>query len=72
MINKSLLSINDQKDVKNEIDALRKLDHRNIVNYFEVYENEYFISIVMEYCPGGELFDSPKRLVKKNLQYTEL
>jgi calcium-dependent protein kinase len=36
---------------------LRKLDSPNIVKYYETYEDDKNVYIVMEYCPGGELFD---------------
>ena len=36
---------------------LKKLDHPNIIKYFEKYENQSFIYIVTELCPGGELFE---------------
>jgi len=50
------------KSVYNEITALRKIDHPNIIKLFEVYENEMFIHLVIEYLKGGELF---KRLQNK-------
>lgn len=40
-----------------EIAILKKLDHPNIIKYYETYENAKYLYIVMEYCPGGELFD---------------
>lgn len=49
---------------KEEIDALhdevailQNLDHPNIVKYYETYDDVKFIYLVMELCPGGELFD---------------
>eukprot|EP00345_Euplotes_harpa_P013076 CAMPEP_0168334530 /NCGR_PEP_ID=MMETSP0213-20121227/10329_1 /TAXON_ID=151035 /ORGANISM="Euplotes harpa, Strain FSP1.4" /LENGTH=114 /DNA_ID=CAMNT_0008339205 /DNA_START=13 /DNA_END=354 /DNA_ORIENTATION=+ len=38
-----------------EIEILKDLDHPNIIKYFEMYENNKFVYIVMEYCSGGEL-----------------
>ena len=38
-----------------EVEILRKLDHPNIVNYFETYEDEHYLNIVMEYIPGDNL-----------------
>jgi calcium-dependent protein kinase len=40
-----------------EIRILRTLDHPNIVKYYETFEGDQYIYIVMEYCSGGELFD---------------
>mgnify|MGYP000391213482 CR=1 FL=1 len=45
-----------------EIDVLRKLNHPNIVNYYDFYEDEKYIHIVMEYCSGGDMLD---RLISK-------
>ena len=42
--------------IEREVDILRSLDHPNIVKYFETYEDEHFIHIVMEYIPGDNLF----------------
>ena len=44
------------ESIKREIDILRSLDHPNIVKYFETYEDEHFLHIVMEYIPGDNLF----------------
>ena len=43
--------------IKNEIDMLKKVDHPNIVKYFETYENDSFLYLVMELCTGGVIFD---------------
>ena len=47
----------DIKQLKEEIKILQTLDHPNIVKYYETYENRDYLYIVMEYCPGGDLFD---------------
>lgn len=36
---------------------LTTLDHPNIVKYYQTYEDTKYMYLVMEYCPGGELFD---------------
>lgn len=41
----------------NEINALKKLDHPNIIKLFEIYEDEDDVYLVQELCSGGELFD---------------
>lgn len=43
--------------LRQEVVFLRKLDSPNIVKYYETYEDEENVYLVMEYCPGGELFD---------------
>lgn len=43
-------------ELKNEIRSIRRLDHPNIVRFHEVYYNEKQISIIMDYCEGGDLY----------------
>jgi calcium-dependent protein kinase len=43
--------------LKQEVIFLRRLDSPNIVKYYETYEDQDYVYLVMEYCPGGELFD---------------
>jgi len=40
-----------------EVGILTKLDHPNIVKYYETYVDEKYIYLVMEYIDGGELFE---------------
>ncbi|XP_071954375.1 maternal embryonic leucine zipper kinase-like isoform X2 [Antedon mediterranea] len=47
----------DLPRVKTEIKALQELVHQHICTLYEVVETEKKIFMVMEYCPGGELFD---------------
>eukprot|EP01084_Bolivina_argentea_P273943 466773_1 len=42
--------------MKNEIEVMRSLDHDNIVQLHEVYEDRNYIYLVMDYLSGGELF----------------
>lgn len=39
---------------------LTRLDHANIVKYYESYQDEKKIYLVMEYVNGGELFEKIK------------
>ena len=41
--------------LKREVDILSNMDHPNIVKYFGIFEDEYFIHIVMEYLKGHDL-----------------
>ena len=50
--------LNDNLDlVVQEIAALNKLDHPNIVKYFETYNDIKYIYLVMEYIQGIPLFE---------------
>ena len=40
-----------------EVEILKTLDHPNILKVFEYFEDDVDYYIVMEYCPGGDLFD---------------
>lgn len=44
-------------DLKNELDLMKILDHKNIIKCIEVYENRHKNYIIMERCTGGDLFD---------------
>ena len=44
------------KELENEIDILRTLDHPNIVRAHEVYVEKNQIYLVMELCDGGDLY----------------
>jgi calcium-dependent protein kinase len=41
----------------NEINALKTLDHPNVIKLFEIYEDKEYIYLVQEYLEGGELFE---------------
>ena len=47
----------DLKLLLNEINILAKLSHPNIMQIFEIFDDNTNIYIVSEYCKGGELFD---------------
>ena len=55
-IKKNIFNKHSIESIKREIDILRSLDHPNIVKYFETYEDEYYLHIVMEYIAGDNLF----------------
>ena len=56
IINKKHLEVTDLEQIKSEIDILKIAKHPNIIKLYDVYENEKYIYIIMEYCPGGDLF----------------
>ena len=49
-------SEDDDREILNEINILRTLDHPNILKIFEFYSSKESYSIVTELCQGGELF----------------
>uniref|UniRef100_A0A8C9QKE5 non-specific serine/threonine protein kinase n=1 Tax=Spermophilus dauricus TaxID=99837 RepID=A0A8C9QKE5_SPEDA len=51
------IGTSDLPRVKTEIDALKNLRHQHICQLYHVLETANKIFIVLEYCPGGELFD---------------
>jgi calcium-dependent protein kinase len=57
---KSLPKANLASDIeyyRRELEILMFVDHPNIVNFYEVYEDEAYLHLVMELCCGGDLFD---------------
>ncbi len=60
----------DEKEIKNEINILKTMDHPNIVKIFEFYSNDQNYSIIMEYCKGGKLLTEIRNLAPFNEQYT--
>ena len=54
IIQKAKVNINA---LLNEINILSKLSHPNIMQIFEVFDDNTNVYIVSEYCKGGELFD---------------
>ncbi|RVE76412.1 hypothetical protein OJAV_G00007290 [Oryzias javanicus] len=47
----------DLPRVKLEIEAMKNLSHQHICRLYHVIETSSQIFMVLEYCPGGELFD---------------
>ena len=45
----------DLELAKVEIDILKISQHPNIIKLYDIYENENYIYIIMEYCSGGDL-----------------
>uniref|UniRef100_UPI00398F8508 maternal embryonic leucine zipper kinase n=1 Tax=Pristiophorus japonicus TaxID=55135 RepID=UPI00398F8508 len=47
----------DLPRVQTEIEAMKNLSHQHICRLYHVIETAQKIFIILEYCPGGELFD---------------
>ena len=50
----------EEENLMNEVDILRKLDHPNIVKITDFYSLKTEYNIITEYCQEGELFDEIK------------
>ena len=61
----------DLSKFKNEINILSKVDHPNIIRLYEIFEDERYISLIMEYCQGGELFQKINDLAEKDQSFSE-
>uniref|UniRef100_A0AAZ3RVZ1 non-specific serine/threonine protein kinase n=1 Tax=Oncorhynchus tshawytscha TaxID=74940 RepID=A0AAZ3RVZ1_ONCTS len=47
----------DLPRVKVEIEAMKSLSHQHVCRLYHVIETDTRIYMILEYCPGGELFD---------------
>ncbi|OVA02010.1 Protein kinase domain [Macleaya cordata] len=57
------------EDVRREVKILRALaGHKNLVQFYDAYEDEENVYIVMELCKGGELLD---RILSRGGKYSE-
>ncbi|QCE05486.1 Protein kinase [Vigna unguiculata] len=57
------------EDVRREVKILRALTgHKNLVQFYEAYEDDENVYIVMELCKGGELLD---RILSRGGKYPE-
>merc|ERR1712096_287849 len=57
-VDKNALTKEDLDDFFNELDILNNLDHPNIVQVVDAYECDNVITIIMQLCHGGELYDN--------------
>jgi len=57
VLRKSHMDEDEKRMLFNEINILKEIDHPNIVNMYEFFEDEKRYYLVTEICKGGELFD---------------
>lgn len=50
---------------------IKALDHPNIINLQEYFEDEERIYVIFELCKGGELFQDINYRIKNKLRFTE-
>ena len=48
---------NDIQKIRKEINILKRIRHKNIIQLYEIIESKSNLYIVMEYCENKELFD---------------
>ncbi|EEF40200.1 calcium-dependent protein kinase, putative [Ricinus communis] len=57
------------EDVRREVQILRALTgHKNLVQFYDAYEDDDNVYVVMELCTGGELLD---RILSRGGKYSE-
>jgi serine/threonine protein kinase len=52
--------ITEKKDLERifrEMSIVKNLNHPNIIKTYEIFDNEKYYYMIMDYCKGGELFD---------------
>ena len=57
----SELTGDNMKKIKYETDLMKKLNHPNITKILEMFEDEKYFLIIMEYINGGNLFSFVKK-----------
>lgn len=57
IIQKEKLDDNDKQRIEREMSILTSLNHINLIQVNEIFEDNFSYFIIMEYCKGGELFN---------------
>jgi calcium-dependent protein kinase len=60
IIKKNEIPEDERNAMLKEVSILKSLDHPNIIKMFDMYQDDIYYYIVIEYCSGGELFDRVK------------
>ena len=68
IMNKNNMDSSDLELVRTEIEILKICQHPYIIKLYDIFENVDYIYIIMEYCPGGDLFSY---LQKRNFTLKE-
>ncbi|EAW11405.1 serine/threonine-protein kinase [Aspergillus clavatus NRRL 1] len=62
VVRKFEMNSNQRANILKEVQIMRQLDHPNIVQLIHFSESRQYYYIVLELCPGGELFHQIVRL----------
>ncbi|XP_065070111.1 serine/threonine-protein kinase Nek8-like [Rhopilema esculentum] len=65
------LTTEDRIASKNEINVLKMLHHPNIIGYYDSFTAEKSLMIVMEYAPGGTVYDYLQQRLSQNMLLEE-
>lgn len=70
VIDRKCDDVSDDQDglIEKEVKIISSLDHPNIIRLVEFMTSANFYYLVLEYCPGGELFDE----IAKRSVYNEV
>jgi serine/threonine protein kinase len=71
IIDKSFLNVVDKNSIITEAEVMTYLRHPNVIQLYEVIENEKEICMVMEYAAGGDLHDYVCKSKGKKLKENE-
>ena len=57
-IKREAIELNNMKEqLEREVKLMKLLDHENVVKLYEVLQSARTIYLILEFVPGGELFD---------------
>ena len=59
-IKKQNVIMDDENSLFTEINILKNLNHPNVINIYELFQDQKYYHIITEFCSGGELFDRIK------------
>jgi len=57
IVNKCELDDDNLRKIAREIDIMRRLSHKNIIQLYQVMESDSFMYIITEFAASGEIFD---------------
>ena len=57
IVNKNELDEENLTKIAREIEIMRRLSHKNIIQLYQVMESDSFMYIITEYAANGEIFD---------------
>ena len=73
IVNKCELDHDNLNKISREIEIMRRLSHKNIIQLYQVMESDSFMYIITEYAAKGEIFDwlvTNKRMSEKRAAET--